>query len=893
MAMRENIKRVAMMMNGNDMEVTEESPEYYGIASWMTDEQATVLGAMKLRQPTAPSFICDKIGMTEEECKRIMDELADIGMLVRANMRGQDIYITMVWVPGAFELLVVNKELTEAHPEIARAFDEYTLKHYEEYMPNAPIGGGIMKTIPVEAAISGDTKAVPFEEVSYYVERNKDHLCVTGCQCRRTRRMAGEGCGHLEEDMCIIMGPASDTMVKQNRARRINTAECYEILKRAEDDGLVHQITNMDGDGKCFAICNCCTCSCFALRTSQYYNTPNLSRSSYVAEITTENCVACGQCVQYCPANALKLGQKLCTVTPITYEHAPTPEDHEWGPEMYNPEYRTNMKDVVDTGTAPCKTACPAHIAVQGYIKLAAQGRYMEALELIKKDNPFPAVCGRICPHNCESECTRGDIDEPIAIDEVKKFIADQELKSSYRFVPRKIHHYGKKMAIIGGGPAGLSCAYYLAIDGYKVTVFDKNPVPGGMMTLGIPAFRLEKTVVNAEIEVLKDLGVEFKCGVEVGKDVTIQKLREEGYKAFYIAIGAQGARKLGVEGEDAKGVIYGVDFLRRVNLGLPTALGADTIVIGGGNVAIDVARSAVRLKHFAHPENVSMYCLEQEHEMAALPDEIEEARSEGIEINNGWGPKRVVVEDGKVVGMEFKKCLSVFDEDGRFAPKYDENDTKIVPCGKIIISIGQTIEWGGLIDGLDVKVGPGGRAIADDFTYETGEPDIFVGGDVMTGPKFAINAIAAGKQGAISMHRAAWEGQSQIIGRRHPDYKSLDKANLDMDEITRGFDNTPRQRINIRPGHKNMFVDTRVTFTEEQLKKETSRCLGCGATIIDQNRCIGCGICTTKCKFDAIHLTKKFESKTVLFEELDKFNEEGKAMRAKNIAIRKSSTAK
>lgn len=889
MAFRENIARVAQKMNGNDAVVTEESPEYYGIANWMTDEQANVLCAMELRQPTAPMFICDDVGMTEEECKRVLDELANMGMIVHANVKGQDIYLMMVWAPGAYELLVINKDLTEAHPEIARAFDEWTLKHFEEYMPNAPVAGGLMRAIPVEAAISGDTKAVKYEEVSYYIERNKDHLCVTGCQCRRSRRMVGEGCGHLEDDMCILMGAAADTMAAQNRARKITATEAYDILRRAEDDGLVHQITNMDGDGKCFAICNCCTCSCFALRTSQYYNTPNLSRSNYVADVDKEKCTACGQCVEYCPANALKLGQKVCSKTPIEFTPTPLPDDHEWGPEMYNPEYRTNKKNVVETGTAPCKTACPAHIAVQGYIKLAAQGRYIEALELIKKENPFPAVCGRICPHNCESECTRGNIDEPIAIDEVKKFLADQELKASYRFIPKKAHNYGKKMAVIGAGPAGLSCAYYLAIDGYKVTVFDKNAIPGGMMTLGIPSFRLEKGVVNAEIDVLKDLGVEFKCGVEVGKDVTIAQLREEGFKSFYIAIGAQGARKLGVDGEDAQGVIYGVDFLRDINMSIPTKLGADTVVIGGGNVAIDVARSAVRIKHFKHPENVSMYCLEQLDEMAALPEEIEEAKAEGIEINNGWGPKRIVTEDGKVTGVEFKKCVSVFDADGKFAPKYDENETIIVPCGKVIISIGQTIQWGNLLDGLKVELGTGGRAVADGFTYATGETDIFVGGDVVTGPKFAIDAIAAGKEGAISMHRSAWDGQSLVIGRNRREFKSLDKENLDIDEITKGFDNAARQKVGVRPGHTNMFVDNRMTFTEEQLKKETARCLGCGATIIDQNRCLGCGICTTKCKFDAITLSKKFEPKTVLFEDLEEIQAEGKAMRAERIAIRRT----
>jgi len=884
MAFRENVARAAQKMAGTNYLPKETDPEYYTFAGWLTDEQADLLCLMELNQPTAADFLYEDYGKSLEETARVLKELADLGVLVTANMKGIDIYIMIIIVPGVYEMLVINEDLVYAHPEIAKGFEEYTLKHFESYLPNAPVGGGLMRVIPVEKAISGDTTVVKYDEVSYYIERNKDHLCVTGCQCRRTRRMMGEGCGHLEADMCIIMGAAADSIVKADRGRKITAAEAYEILRKAEDDGLVHQITNMEGNGKVFAICNCCPCSCLALRTSQYYNTPNASRSNYLAEVDSEKCTACGQCVEYCPANALKLGQKICSKTPIEFTPSPLPEDHEWGPEMWNPDFRTSKENVVETGTAPCKTACPAHIAVQGYIRLASQGRYIEALELIKKENPFPAVCGRICPHNCESECTRGDIDNPIAIDEIKKFIADQELNTDYRTIPKKKHSYGKKMAVIGAGPAGLSCAYYLAIDGYKVTVFEKQPVPGGMMTLGIPSFRLEKGVVNAEIGVLKDMGVEFRCGVEVGKNITIKQLREEGYKAFYLAIGAQGARRLGIEGEDARGVIYGVDFLREVNLGNEVRIKGKVLVIGGGNVAIDVARSAVR---FRKVEDVQMYCLEQPSEMAALPEEIEEARGEGIGMNYGWGPKRILTEEGKVTGVEFKKCVSVFDADGKFSPKYDESQTITVESDRVIVSIGQSIEWGNLLDGLKVELGRGNTVVADNFTYATGESDIFAGGDVCTGPKFAIDAIAAGKEGAVSMHRSAWEGQSLILGRNKHVFKALDKDNLDKDAIVKGFDNTSRQEIAHQPGRAKTFLDDRKTFTEEQMKKETARCLGCGATVIDQNRCIGCGVCTTKCKFDAIHLVKSFSAPELLFENLEQIKADGLKLRTEKIAIR------
>lgn len=517
----------------------------------------------------------------------------------------------------------------------------------------------------------------------------------------------------------------------------------------------------------------------------------------------------------------------------------------------------------MDTGTSPCKTECPAHIAIQGYIKLAAQGKYTEALELIKHENPFPAVCGRICPRKCESACTRGDIDSPIAIDEIKKFVAEQDLNADYRYIPQHRHEYGNKIAVVGAGPAGLACAYYLAIEGYKVTVFEKQNVLGGMLTLGIPSFRLGKEVVNAEIDILRELGVAFKTGVDVGKDVSLPDLRSQGFEAFYLAIGAQAGRSIGIEGEDAEGVITGISFLRDVNMGLPVKLEGKVIVIGGGNVAIDVARTAAR----SGASQVDMFCLENLAEMPALPEEIEETMSEAIGINNSWGPNRIITENGRVVGVEFKRCLSVFDENHRFSPKYDENDTKIVQADTVLTSVGQAIDWGNLAAGSKIVINPNRTIKADTFTYQTGEPDVFAGGDSFTGPKFAIDAIAAGKEGAISIHRYVQPGQSLVIGRDRREYHALDKTNVVFD----GYDTAPRQNAGHVEGSKSKetFQDLRVTFTEAQVRIETERCLGCGATIVDQYMCVGCGQCTMKCKFEAVTLVRKYDNASVEIKDL------------------------
>ena len=597
-----------------------------------------------------------------------------------------------------------------------------------------------------------------------------------------------------------------------------------------------------------------------------------MSRSAYVAHVEKEKCVACARCVEVCPAGAVTLGQKLCKKdgSEVQYPKQPLPSEKKWSEADWNWDYRDdNRIETHETGTAPCKTACPAHIAIQGYLKLAAQGEYTKALELIKKNNPLPAVCGHVCNRRCEDACTRGTVDEAIAIDEVKKFIAMRDLNAETRFVPKKVvpkvvGEFDEKIAVIGAGPAGISCAYYLAEKGYKPTLFEKNKKPGGMVTYGIPSFVMESDVVEAEVDVLREMGVDIKLGVEVGKDISLAELRKQGYKAFYIAIGCQGGRGINVPGEDAEGVMKGVDLLHEVTDDESFKISGDTVVIGGGNVAIDVSRTAVR----CGASKVTQVSLETRDIMPALPEEIEIAESEGIVLEGGWGPKEILTENGKVTGIVFKKCTQVKNAEGRFDPKYDENDTMEIKCSNVLLSVGQCTEWGNLLEGEDVEF-RGPAPVADKITFQTTVPDIFVGGDMFYGPRFAIDAIACGKEGAISIHRFVQPHSSLTIGRNPNHYIELDKDDITLPEgYDQGGRNVPGVKANV---DKMSFRDAKEVFTEEQVKKETARCLSCGASIVDENQCIGCGLCTTRCEFDAIHLHRDRPECSVMRKSEDK----------------------
>ena len=856
--------------------LTEEDPEYIILdRACSNDEIAEVMLKMGLRKPKTTAEIAKLTGKSEERIEELLTDGAMHGIVEYnwENPRHEKQWYVQLFVPGIAEMTNMVLDQVEKYPELAQSFDKMTFLPLEGKTHLMPPGGnGIgMHVIPVEKAINATNTSISIEHISHWLDKYEGSLSVGYCSCRNARRLYGEGSGEIQDDCCIGLGDFATYLVETGKGRPITKEEALAICQRAEDNGYVHQVTNIDGQDKIFGLCNCDLGVCFALRTSQYFNTPNMSASSFRAHVNKDNCVACGKCVEVCPAGAVKLGQKLCTKNgDVQYPQQELP-GLKWGKDKWNPNYVVdNRKNCHESGTAPCKTACPAHIAIQGYIKLAKEGHYLDALKLIKQDNPFPSVCGYVCNRRCEDACTRGALDKALAIDEIKKFIAEQDLKSEERYIPERLYRrpidkpYEQKVAIIGAGPAGLSCAYYLARMGYEnVTVFDRNPQPGGMLVMGIPSYRLDRAALKGEIDVLEKMGVHFQMNTEVGKDVTIEELRAQGYKGFYVAIGAQKSSKLNIPGEELQGVFGGVDFLREVNLGNKPEVGKKCAVIGGGNVAMDVCRTALRLG----AETYVVY-RRGEEEMPADKEEIAEAKEEGVKFCFLNAPVEVLGTDGKVCGLKAELMeLGEPDEKGRRAP-VGTGKFETIDVDSVIAAVGQAIDWGTLDVGALVT-GKKGNAVANSVTYQTAQNDIFVGGDVYTGPKFAIDAIAAGREGAESLHRFVNDGQSLTVGRNLREFYELSK-----DELVFGidcFDRPARQPILHDAKKARSFEHDRLTFTEEQVKAEASRCLGCGVSVVDPNRCIGCGLCTTRCMFDAIHLERDVPEASTMIRCEDK----------------------
>ena len=544
----------------------------------------------------------------------------------------------------------------------------------------------------------------------------------------------------------------------------------------------------------------------------------------------------------------------------------------------------------------PCMQACPVHTQAGRYVSLIAEGRYEEAYRYARVPNPFASICGRVCGHPCETACRRGQLDMPISIRALKRFVTERHGPESrnpidvFAETPRSVRP--EKVAIIGSGPAGMSAAHDLALLGYPVTIFDAAPVPGGMMHLGIPEYRLPRDVLQAQIREILDLGPELRLNARLGKDFSLEDLRRQGYKAILLAFGLHRSRDLNLPGHELDGVVKGIDFLLNVNLGYRFSIGKQVVVIGGGNVAIDVARSAMREQQKLTPgeegaaglpneltssehdvamkefmdvsrqalrmgaREVHLVCLESREEMPASEEEIEEGLVEGIKMHPSLGPKQFVGSNGKLTGLEVINCTSVFDAQHRFNPSFAAGTESIIPCDTVILAIGQASDTSFLkpLDGIETT--RQGTLKIDPATLMTTAPGIFAAGDVAFGPRLIINAVADGK-------RAAEEIDKFIRGSEwKPKPRFVQITLLDHHEMAEQYDEYSRLGVPVIPLERRTGVaEVETGFTEEQARREASRCLQCWInTIFEGNEaegteCILCGGCVDVCPQNCLQL--------------------------------------
>ena len=494
-----------------------------------------------------------------------------------------------------------------------------------------------------------------------------------------------------------------------------------------------------------------------------------------------------------------------------------------------------------------CRLACPAEVDMRGYLYLLKNGQVDEALEVLRESLPFPAITGRVCPHPCESECARKEVDEAVNINALERYVADRQLSEKATPVPSI---YAAKVAVVGSGPAGVACAYFLCKMGYSVTVFEAMPVLGGMLRLGIPEYRLPRDVLDAQLGYIGDLGVEFKTGVAVGKDLALEKIQKE-YSAVFYAVGSRLSRRLDLEGADLGGVLWGLDFLSSVNLGEQTKVNGAVVVIGGGNVAVDVALTALR----SGATSVDLVCLESAEAMPAFEEEVAQALAEGVGIHDGWGPRRIVGTGGKATGgratgVELIACSSVYDRRGRFAPSYDECETRTIKADTVILAIGQAVDVDSLPRGL--KTTNGGTVQVDPLTLETSLPGVFAGGDAVSGPASVVQAVGAGKRAAVSIHRYL-KGEDLRAGRYLAPRRVTKAPGEGMETIARNP--VPMRPVSERAGD---FKEIKLGFDEDTAGQEAERCMTCGsrAVISYVDDCMLCLHCEHYCPQKAIYVS-------------------------------------
>jgi len=545
--------------------------------------------------------------------------------------------------------------------------------------------------------------------------------------------------------------------------------------------------------------------------------------------VNADKCTGCGDCTEVCPVDKPSEWDASTRARKAIYRAFPQ---------------AVPISFLIDKNDrAPCVQTCPAGTNVQGYVALVKQGRPLEALRLIMERLPFPGSLGRVCPAPCEADCRRKELDEPIAIRGIKRFAADGVDWDALPVPDIQHKNPDQKVAVIGAGPAGLSAAYFLARWGYPVTVFEALPLAGGMMRTGIPDYRLPPAILEREIRYIERLGVELRLSHPIGFDTTVDDLFEQGYKAVFAAAGTGRDAQLGIPGEDLAGVEPAVAFLTRANLCASAEVGSNVLVIGGGAVAMDVARTVLRLG----AKRVRVVCLEPRDQMPAWEHEVHDALAEGVELVNGWGPTRFVGSEGRVRGAAFRRCTRVFDAQGAFAPTYRDDSVFETDCDGVYVAIGQRPNPVWAQGSRGVPLDARGYLEADPETFATAREGLFAGGELYTGPSIVVRAVANGREAALSIDR-------YLRGEDLRSNRPKRPAGKNWNALPQHVERAKRQELPQRPVHdRRDFVEVEGGFEEAQARSEASRCIACGT-------CSECMLCVDRCKAAAIDHSQRDE---------------------------------
>ncbi len=866
--LRKKIIRLAKLFNGKlsrYYQINGRSPEYQILANLLTDKQADVVLAAGLRKVRTVSALSRRSGYVTEDIVRISGELAQLGFFSSWVEDGVRKYYADAFVPATMMNVLTNEVTVANHPEVAELFDRYIARMDDMFPANRAVGTGMVRVIPAAASISDknssdsgedgsnseESVVSDYDKLSYYLD-NASKLCVSSCACAVARRVECEGDGTIENGLCLHLDRQAEYYIETGRGREITRNEALRLLRRTDSIGLIHTLVNTYAKGKALTICTSSYSTCLGLRGAIDKGTFVSVASNFIAE-RKDGCVACGKCMSSCPTNAIRMSSRfsLIDVQSILSPMRKNERNDE------GVDYRERFEECDRSGTAPCMAYCRLGMPVQAFLNLTEAGEYEKAYELMLENNPFPTITSLLCVCESESHCARGRIDEAVAIKDVERFLSAK--CSADHPIPSTINSagtvYDDKIAIVGSGAAGMSCAYFLAKMGYRPVIFEKDNIPGGALSKYVPIYRIDKSIVEQEFDKLEKMGVEIRCGINVGVDITAEELKKAGFGAFMLAIGMQDGKFADASGNDAEGIYSGMEYLRMLNRNEIEIHKGDVVVVGDGIVAFSLARSIAR----KGGNDVFLFTKCSRDEIDMELEELLNAETEGVEVNNEWVISEVLGTAGRVSAAVFKKVIRKKGYGNESLPEYDENDIRTVECSTLIYAVNQVIDWCGLDKQFGIEIDPKKNLPVIDFrTFETSVPGVFAGGDMAEGDFGVADSIKEGRICAESIHRYLRKGQNLKIARRKGKYVPINRDSINYQSV----DYSPVQRVHAeydkRYVNRRSFFFGKVVYSDDQAKAEASRCLDCSKISYDADRCIGCGQCSAKCPTSSFGMAKR-----------------------------------